>query len=228
MENVSSPREGTTTSTYIDPGANTREGYDISLRSRTMVRQALGNNGAEDRIRQRCAIAVGDLAMADLMRFKNGPVAAGLEALARKAPIITDIRMVQMGILKKNHESEILCALDYGDDLSKETGITRTSAGYKALGQKLQGAIVVAGNAPSSLLMVCELIEGGVRPALVVGSAVGFVNAAESKEKLRTLDVPSISVEGTRGGTPVAVAAVNELIILHSEARDAHGPGDRV
>ncbi len=228
MENASSPREGTTTSTYTDPGANTREGYEISLKSRTMVRGIVGNNGAEDRIRQRCAIAVGDLAMADLLRFRNDPVAAGLEALSRKAPIVTDIRMVQMGILKKMHESEVICALDYGDALSKETGITRTSAGYRSMGIMLEGSIVVVGNAPSSLLAVCDMIESGIRPALVIGSAVGFVNAAESKERLRTLDVPSISVEGTRGGTPVAVAAVNELIIIYSEARDAHGPGDGV
>jgi precorrin-8X/cobalt-precorrin-8 methylmutase len=166
--------------------------------------------------------------MAGLLRFKNEPVAAGLDALARKAPIVTDIRMVQAGILKKMHESEIICALDYGDALSKETGITRTSAGYKALENKLEGAIVVAGNAPSSLLAVCDLIESGIRPALVVGTPVGFVNAAESKERLRALDVPSISVEGTRGGTPVAVAAVNELIIMHAEARDAYRPGDGV
>jgi len=228
MERRSSPPEGTTTSTYIDPGANTKEGYEISLRSRTLARGILGNNGAEDRIRQRCSIAVGDFSMAGLIRFRHDPVAAGLEALKRKAPIITDVRMVQIGILKKRHESEIICALDYGDALSMETGITRTSAGYRALGKRLEGSIVAVGNAPSSLLAIYDLIESGIRPALVVGTAVGFVNAAESKELLRTLDIPSISVEGTRGGTPVAVATINELIIMHSEARNADGPGDRV
>jgi precorrin-8X/cobalt-precorrin-8 methylmutase len=72
----------------------------------------------------------------------------------------------------------------------------------------------VIGNAPSALLVVCDLIRQGSRPALVIGIPVGFVNAAESKEVLRTLDVPSISTEGTRGGTPVAVAALNEIITI--------------
>ena len=68
------------------------------------------------------------------------------------------------------------------------------------------------------MLPSCELIrEGIVRPALVIGTPVGFVNAAESKEELRALPVPSISNEGTRGGTPVAVAAMNEIITIYAE-----------
>jgi precorrin-8X/cobalt-precorrin-8 methylmutase len=58
------------------------------------------------------------------------------------------------------------------------------------------------------------MIKEGFRPALVIGTPVGFVNAAESKELLRTVDIPSISNEGTRGGTPIAVAAVNEIITI--------------
>ena len=76
---------------------------------------------------------------------------------------------------------------------------------------------MVVGNAPSALLTLCRMIDEGVLPALVVGMAVGFVNAAESKELLRTLAVPSISTLGTRGGTPPAVAAVNEIITMYLE-----------
>jgi precorrin-8X/cobalt-precorrin-8 methylmutase len=75
----------------------------------------------------------------------------------------------------------------------------------------------VIGNAPSALLVLCDLIQKGIKPALVIGTPVGFVNAAESKELLRTLDIPSISNEGTRGGTPVAVAAMNEIITMFVE-----------
>jgi precorrin-8X/cobalt-precorrin-8 methylmutase len=166
--------------------------------------------------------------MAGLLRFRGDPVGAGMQALAQKAPIVTDIRMVQAGILKKGHGSEVICALDFGEALSKETGITRTSAGFRSIGDRLAGSIVVVGNAPSSLLAVCDLVEGGVRPSLVVGAPVGFVNAAESKERLRSLDVPSVSTEGTRGGTPVAVAALNEIIVMYAEAVRAQGSGDRV
>ena len=217
MSKESSHPAGTTTSTYIDPGADTKEGYEISKRSRTLARQLVGNATVEDRIRQRCSIAVGDFAMADLLRFNNDPVPAALAALGAGAPIITDIRMVQVGIQKKGHTSEIICALDYGADKVKEQGITRSSAGFIALRDRLPGSIVVIGNAPSALLMLCEFVKEGIRPAVVIGTPVGFVNAAESKEALRTTDIPSVSSEGTRGGTPVAVAAINECITLFIE-----------
>jgi precorrin-8X/cobalt-precorrin-8 methylmutase len=72
------------------------------------------------------------------------------------------------------------------------------------------------------------MIREGVRPAVVIGTPVGFVNAAESKELLRTIDIPSISTEGTRGGTPVAVAATNECITLFIEGTSNEGPGHRL
>ncbi|WP_298669405.1 precorrin-8X methylmutase [uncultured Methanofollis sp.] len=203
---------------YIDPGADTPEGYTISKTSRALARQVVGDRTPEDRIRQRCAISVGDFVMADLVRIKGDSISAGLSALAKGAPIITDIHMVQMGIRKKEHSSEVLCALDFGGEISAERGITRSSAGLIALRDRLEGAIVVIGNAPSSLLSLCSMVrEEGVRPALVIGMAVGFVNAAESKEVLRTLDIPSISTQGTRGGTPPAVAAMNEIITMYVE-----------
>jgi precorrin-8X/cobalt-precorrin-8 methylmutase len=204
----------TTTNTYIDPGAETKEAYEISKKSRTLARSMIGNANDEDRVRQRCSIAVGDFGMADLMRFQRDPVPAALTALEKGAPIITDIRMVQVGIQKKGHANEVLCALDFGAGIAQEQGITRSSAGFLALREKLAGSIVVIGNAPSALISLCGMVKEGIRPAVIIGAPVGFVNAAESKELLRTMDVPSISTEGTRGGTPVAVAAMNECITI--------------
>jgi precorrin-8X/cobalt-precorrin-8 methylmutase len=155
--------------------------------------------------------------MAALMRFRHDPVPAVLEALSRGAPVITDIRMVQIGIQKKGHTSEVLCALDYGAEIVREREITRSSAGFIALREKLPGSIVVIGNAPSALLSLAEMVKEGIQPAAIIGVPVGFVNAAESKEVLRTLTIPSISTEGTRGGTPVAVAAINECITIFIE-----------
>ena len=214
MSRESSHHAATTESTYIDPGATTREAYEISKTSRTLARKMVGNNTPEDRVRQRCSVAVGDFAMADLLRFNADPVTTAVAALKNQAPVITDIRMVQVGIQKKGHHSEILCALDFGNDIAREREITRSSAGFIALRERVAGSIVVIGNAPSALLTICEMIKEGVRPAVVIGAPVGFVNAAESKELLRTLDIPSISTEGTRGGTPVAVAAINECITI--------------
>ena len=207
----------TTTNTYIDPGAETKEAYEISKKSRTLARTMVGNANDEDRVRQRCSIAVGDFGMADLMRFQRDPVPAALTALGQGAPIITDIRMVEVGIQKKGHTNEVLCALDFGAEIAQEQEITRSSAGFLALREKLAGSIVVIGNAPSALISLCGMVKEGIRPAVIIGAPVGFVNAAESKELLRTMDVPSISTEGTRGGTPVAVAAMNECITIFIE-----------
>ncbi|MDD1682605.1 MAG: precorrin-8X methylmutase [Methanoregula sp.] len=217
MSKESSHHADTTANMYTDPGADTKEGYAISKRSRTLARSAVGDATIEDRIRQRCSVAVGDFAMADLLRFRNDPVPAALAALALHSPIITDIRMVQVGIQKKGHRSEVLCALDYGADISQKKEITRSSAGFLALREKLPGSIVVIGNAPSALIALCDMIRDGVRPTVVIGVPVGFVNAKESKELLRATPVPSISTGGTRGGTPVAVAAINECITIFIE-----------
>ncbi len=216
---ASSPRGDITGSTYTDLGATTPEALAISTRSREFARQEIGNETLEDRVRQRCAIAVGDIAMAGLLRFRLDPVEAGLAALKAGAPIVADIRMVEVGLQKRGHASPFFCMLDFGSDLAEADGITRTSAGLLALGDRLEGAIIVIGNAPSALLALCGLVEAGLRPALVIGTPVGFVNAAESKALLRTLEIPSISNEGTRGGTPVAVAAMNEIITIFAERR---------
>ncbi|WP_300984626.1 precorrin-8X methylmutase [Methanospirillum sp.] len=201
---------------YTDIGADTTEGYTISLTSRELARRTIGDSGPFDRIRQRCSISVGDFSMAELLRFNGDPVKAGLDALRAGAPIFTDIRMVQTGIQKKGHNSPVTCILDIMS--STDTGgKTRTSAALLSLGNRLTGSIIVIGNAPSALLILCDLVKKGVRPALVIGTPVGFVNAAESKELLRSIDIPSISNVGTRGGTPVAVAAMNEIITMFAE-----------
>lgn len=222
MTRQSSPRGDTRKNTYTDLGAIPGEALRISEKSRKIARREIGNETPEDRIRQRCSIAVGDLAMAGLLRFAHDPVAAGLSALGRSAPLIADIRMVQVGIQKRGHGSRVICALDHAGKAHAE-GITRTRAGILALRDEIDGAIVVIGNAPSALLSLCDLIEEGCRPALVVGTPVGFVNAAESKERLRSLPVPSITNVGTRGGTPVAVAAINEIITMFAENHPDRG-----
>jgi precorrin-8X/cobalt-precorrin-8 methylmutase len=228
MSKELSHRGDTTTSTYIDPGADTKEGYAISKKSRTLARTIVGNATVEDRIRQRCSIAVGDFSMAGLLRFKNDPVPAILAALDAHAPIITDIRMVQVGIQKKGHTSTVLCALDFRAEIQEGQEITRSSAGFLALRKKLPGSIVVIGNAPSALISLCGMIRDGIQPTAVIGAPVGFVNAAESKELLRTTGIPSISTEGTRGGTPVAVAAINECITLFIEGTGDEGSAHRL
>jgi precorrin-8X/cobalt-precorrin-8 methylmutase len=205
---------------YTDMGATTSEALEISRRSRRIVSELVGDETPEDMIRQRCVIATGDLSVAEILRFVKSPVNAGLKALQEGAGIFVDIRMVEAGILKRGHRSPVMTFIGSGDGLAWIKGITRTSAGVHALKDELSGSIIVIGNAPSALLTLCGLVESGqARPGLVVGTPVGFVNAAESKDKLRSLDVPSISTVGTRGGTPIAVAAMNELINMYERSR---------
>jgi precorrin-8X/cobalt-precorrin-8 methylmutase len=201
------------TEEYTDIGAATPEALEISRRSRRLISEMIGDETIEDRIRQRCVIATGDPSVADILRFLHQPAKAGLKALEKGAPVYVDIRMVEAGVVKKGHQSPVEAFIGKGDALAFASGITRTSAGVLALKEKLSGSIVVVGNAPSALLSLCDLIESGqAMPELVIGVPVGFVNAAESKERLRGIDVPSISTVGTRGGTPIAVAALNEII----------------
>ena len=200
-----------------DLGAVTREAREISEKSRSIVSGIVNGDTPEGRICQRCVIATGDPAFADLMRFNNDAVEAGIGAIKRAAPVFTDIRMAQVGITKRGHNCDVRCVLDYGDEIAGETGVTRTSAGFTALEDELEGSIIVIGNAPSAALTVCNMINNGLKPALFVATPVGFVNAAESKELVRTLDIPSITCMGTRGGTPIAVAVVNELVHIYAE-----------
>ncbi len=193
-------------------GARTREAIKISEMSRAIVSSIVKGDSPEDRLRQRCVIATGDPAFADLMRFSSGSIKAGIEAIRKGATIFTDIRMAQVGITKRGHDCVVRCVLDAGEEMAEKTGMTRTSAGFLALEKELNCSIIVIGNAPSAALTVCNMIGRGLKPALLVATPVGFVNAAESKEAVRMLDVPSITCVGTRGGTPVAVAVMNELV----------------
>jgi precorrin-8X/cobalt-precorrin-8 methylmutase len=204
---------------YTDIGATTSEALAISWKSRQIISDLIGDSTLEDRIKQRCVIAAGDPSVSEILEFCHDPFQAGLKALKEGARIFTDIKMVEIGIVKKGHRSPVMTVLDAGDSLASSSGITRTSAGIFALQNELSGAIIVIGNAPSALMALCELIESGkIKPALVIGTPVGFVNADKSKERLRLTEVPSVSTVGTRGGTPIAVAAINEIINMHSRA----------
>ncbi|WP_406660052.1 precorrin-8X methylmutase [Methanolobus sp. ZRKC3] len=202
-----------------DLGSQTDEAKAIYMTSRNIAKKLVGDDTIEDKIRQRCVTSTGDPAVADLMRFVNDPIKAGVEAIKKGAPILVDINMVKAGITKRGHNCEVICVLDKDEDaeLARKYGITRTAAGFLKCKDILEGSIVAIGNAPSAAFAVCRMIEHGIKPAIVVGTPVGFVNAAESKEVVREADVPSITCVGTRGGTPMAVACVNELVAIAND-----------
>lgn len=169
----------------------------------------------EKPIIKRVIHTTGDFDFLTNMIFKNGAVAAGLKAVREKKIIYTDVTMVMAGINKKlGHE--VKCILNEPDviKLAKNEGITRAAAGLKSLSQKLDGNIVVIGNAPTALIALTNMVkEKKIKPALIVGIPVGFVNAKESKSYLSILkDIPLITNRGQKGGSTVAVAIVNALI----------------
>jgi precorrin-8X/cobalt-precorrin-8 methylmutase len=161
--------------------------------------------------------------VADLA-FSASVVAAGRDALAAGAPILTDVQMVAAGIMTNRlHAAHpVHAATDQLEaaELAGRTGQTRSAAGMELLARRHDGAIVVIGNAPTALFRLLELAEdGATRPALVLGFPVGFVGAAESKAALaeNELGIPFMTLHGRRGGSGMAAAALNALIL--GEAR---------
>ena len=129
--------------------------------------------------------------------------------------------MVRTGINKRKLASfggtvECLIADPAVADLAKSQGMTRSMAAMRTFGKKLDGAIVAIGNAPTALYEVLRLIEEeNIRPALIVGIPVGFVGAADSKAVLaEKAPVPFITVEGTKGGSPIAAAVINACMYI--------------
>lgn len=194
-----------------DLGAYTTDAKKIQKKSREIVRGIVGDDTDEDRIRQRVVMATGDPSFKDLLIFKNDPIKTGISAICEKKPIFTDVNMAKVGITKC--ECEIYCSLDYSKGKEK----TRTSSGFIELNERLNDGIIVIGNAPSATLTICDLVKKGIKPRLIIATPVGFVNASESKEEVRGLNISSITSIGTRGGSPVAVAIINDIIRMAFE-----------
>jgi precorrin-8X/cobalt-precorrin-8 methylmutase len=153
----------------------------------------------------------GDLA------WSGDPVAAARAALASGAPILCDAEMTAAGIIKARlNGTAILCLLNDArvPGLAKELGTTRSAAQVELWRERLSGAVVVIGNAPTALYHLIELIEaGGSKPAALFAFPVGFVGARESKDDLiaANLDIPYLTLRGRRGGSAIAAAAINAL-----------------
>jgi precorrin-8X/cobalt-precorrin-8 methylmutase len=175
--------------------------------------------------------ASGDLALAGLTRVHPDAVSAGLDAIRAGAAIVCDVRMVAAGLRPSDNPVHVaveaasqICHSEQACPERSRTGgknplggrgATRSATGIQSLEKELDGGIAVIGNAPTALLALLDLVDDGrCQPALVIGTPVGFVAAAESKQELLKRDLPSITVEGTRGGSAVAAAAMNALLII--------------
>jgi precorrin-8X/cobalt-precorrin-8 methylmutase len=168
----------------------------------------------------RLVYAVGDPALADRVRMSDDAVGAAVAALGAGGPIVVDVGMVAAGLSREAVGAcggRVLVAIKEAGvaAAARERRITRTAAGMLLLGARLDGAVVAVGNAPTALLAVLDMVAGGIaRPAAVIGMPVGFVAAAESKAELARSGLPFVTVLGTRGGSPLAAAALNHLARL--------------
>lgn len=145
-------------------------------------------------------------------------VQAGREALEWGAPIFCDSQMVANGITRKRlpANNDIICTLNHPNApaIAQQIDNTRSAAALDLWQPQMAGALVAIGNAPTALFRLLELLdEGAPKPALILGFPVGFVGAAESKAELaaNSRGVPFITLQGRRGGSAIAVAAVNAL-----------------
>ena len=177
-----------------------------------------------------------DFDYAKNLRFTPGAVQAAVRALQRGAVLVTDTNMALAGIsrpglAKLGCEAVCYMADPAVAEAAKQAGTTRAVAAMHRAAREHPGAILAVGNAPTALLTIAEEIEAGLRPALVIGVPVGFVNVVESKETLFAVceqhGVPAIAAMGRKGGSNVAAAICNALVYSAAEMLDPSARGWR-
>lgn len=197
------------------------DGAEIYRRSFATIRAEADLSAfddGEERVAVRMIHAAGEVDLTNDMEFSPGAAAAGIAALQAGAPILTDVQMVASGVTRRRlpADNEVICLLSDPrvPELAARLGTTRTAAAVELWRDRLDGAVVAIGNAPTALFHLLDrLHEWPQRPALVVGIPVGFIGAAESKDALarNDLGLPYLVVHGRRGGSAITCGALNAL-----------------
>ncbi len=197
-----------------------RDGAEIYRRSFAIIRAEADLrrfSADEEKVAVRLIHACGLVESAQDFVFSPGAVAAARAALVAGAPILCDSKMVANGVTRSRlpKANDVICTLDdlAVPNLATRLGTTRTAAAMELWRDRLAGALVAIGNAPTALFRLLEMLdEGAAWPAAVIGMPVGFVGAAESKEALIADGrLPHLVVRGRRGGSALAAAAINAL-----------------
>ncbi|MEU4656423.1 precorrin-8X methylmutase [Streptomyces sp. NPDC023723] len=198
-----------------------KDGAEIYRQSFATIRAEadLGRLPAEvSRVAVRMIHACGMVDLVEDLAYSAGVAGSARAALRAGAPVLCDVRMVASGITRSRLPAgnEVLCTLadPAVPDLAARLGTTRSAAALELWRERLDGAVVAVGNAPTALFRLLEMIgEGAGRPAAVIGVPVGFVGAAESKDALAAnpFGLEYLVVRGRRGGSAMAAAAVNAL-----------------
>ncbi|HEY9619016.1 MAG TPA: cobalt-precorrin-8X methylmutase [Crinalium sp.] len=162
-----------------------------------------------------------DFEFKHLIQFSPGAIEGAIAALSQGIPIVTDVTMVKQGIatmVGKTFNNPMVAAVEQASD--PLPGKTRTETGLLRCWEQFPQAIYVIGNAPTALLALCDRLKmASTQPALVIGAPVGFISVVESKLALSQIAVPQIRVEGRKGGSPVAAAILNALLVLAWEQK---------
>jgi len=198
-----------------------KDGTEIYRRSFAIIRSEAdlsSFSSAEADVVVRMIHACGLVEASRQMVFGDGFVEAARGALQAGAPILCDAEMVAHGVTRARlpGRNEVVCTLRDSKvpDLAEQLGTTRSAAALELWIDKLEGAVVAIGNAPTALFRLLEMIDGGApKPAAIVGAPVGFVGAAESKDELmsHSRGIPFMVVRGRLGGSAMAAAAINAL-----------------
>ncbi|MEU9843599.1 precorrin-8X methylmutase [Actinomadura sp. NPDC048032] len=196
-----------------------RDGAEIYRRSFATIRAEADLSGLPDdvaRVAVRMIHACGMTDLVEDLAWSPGVVARARAALVAGAPVLCDARMVASGVTRARLPAgnEVVCTLGEPGvlELAGRLGTTRSAAALELWRDRLGGAVVAIGNAPTALFRLLELVEEGApRPAAVLGIPVGFIGAAESKEALAASGLDHLVVRGRRGGSAMTAAAVNAI-----------------
>ena len=199
-------------------------GREIERQSFHIIDEEMGEHGFSlDQwpVVRRVIHTTGDFDYAQWIRFTPDAILAGVEALKGGACIYADTRMIRAGLSPWRlewHGNEVICPAESekSQELAESAHVTRTLAAFRSCAANLDGAVIAIGNAPTALLEVIRLVEeDGIKPALVIGVPVGFVQAEQSKAALaEVVKQPSITVLGRKGGSSTAVAIIHALLEL--------------
>jgi precorrin-8X/cobalt-precorrin-8 methylmutase len=196
-----------------------RDGAEIYRRSFATIRAEADLAGLPEdvaRVAVRMVHACGQVDLVEDLAFSPDVVARAREALYAGAPVLCDAEMVASGVTRRRlpEGNEVVCTLNdpRTPALAADLGTTRTAAALELWRDRLDGAVVAIGNAPTALFHLLEMVAAGApRPAAVLGIPVGFIGAVESKDALAASDLEHLVVRGRRGGSAITAAAVNAI-----------------
>ena len=203
----------------------TRKGQSIEDESMKIIENEIGPHSYNEQewpIVRRVIHSTADFDFArdNKIIFHKDAIKNGLKALKNGSSIVVDVNGI-IGLLNKQNPKDfgnnVICNISEPSimEAAKEAGKTRAQMSMRIAKEDMNGGIVVVGNAPTALLEVMGMIREGItKPALVIGIPVGFVSAVESKDELSRMDIPFITNQGRKGGSPCVSAIVNALYKL--------------